>query len=444
MDLLRESNLAQLTRRFLDGTAAAEGARLVDATPEKELALVLQSHWLRRPRQRNISRRDAVDHLIEYYSLLEVASIAGCVPRPMPEDVRHIALKRLTRPAVVRYYTRYYPLLLPQLFVRRLRGRDAVESTDSYPEFVRFLHVNELRAGEAVELFLWFLDGRTLDGYALEDVLQVFANGERLVRVLTNRREKQNARDFGVRGLLFFLQFCRELDGLLRSCDEKPALQSAFWHYHGYWFQQLGLQVMGIIAAVIESYRDYVGTGPNAREKKLIRATHADMDQAQRSMQRLVSGIYSAALDRYWLGERAGDTRRSTLQLLKELQAEIIKETQAGMNEMRAGMNGIGAEILEQVLEQREQLSPEVGDRYTGTVQRITDFGAFVEIMPGTDGLLHISDTLNPGGDIHDELQEGQAVEVKVISVSADGKIRLSRKALEESTHDVVRATEES
>jgi polyribonucleotide nucleotidyltransferase len=64
-------------------------------------------------------------------------------------------------------------------------------------------------------------------------------------------------------------------------------------------------------------------------------------------------------------------------------------------------------------------------------VQRITDFGAFVEIMPGTDGLLHVSEIANHRvKDVRDELKEGEQVLVKVINIDPTGKIRLSRKAL--------------
>jgi polyribonucleotide nucleotidyltransferase len=64
-------------------------------------------------------------------------------------------------------------------------------------------------------------------------------------------------------------------------------------------------------------------------------------------------------------------------------------------------------------------------------VQRITDFGAFVEIMPGTDGLLHVSEIANHRvKDVRDELKEGEQLLVKVINIDPTGKIRLSRKAL--------------
>jgi polyribonucleotide nucleotidyltransferase len=73
----------------------------------------------------------------------------------------------------------------------------------------------------------------------------------------------------------------------------------------------------------------------------------------------------------------------------------------------------------------------ELNKTYMGKVQRITDFGAFVEIMPGTDGLLHVSEIANHRvKDVRDELKEGEQVLVKVINIDPTGKIRLSRKAL--------------
>jgi polyribonucleotide nucleotidyltransferase len=74
---------------------------------------------------------------------------------------------------------------------------------------------------------------------------------------------------------------------------------------------------------------------------------------------------------------------------------------------------------------------PEVGAVYKGPVQRITDFGAFIELLPGTDGLLHISEMAHTRVDrVTDVMKEGDLVEVKVLSVDRDGKVRLSRREL--------------
>ncbi len=83
---------------------------------------------------------------------------------------------------------------------------------------------------------------------------------------------------------------------------------------------------------------------------------------------------------------------------------------------------------------QRIAAEAEVGKIYKGTVRKIVDFGAFVEILPGTDGLVHISQ-LAPERvrRVSDVLKEGDEVMVKVLEIDRQGKIRLSRKeALQE------------
>ena len=75
--------------------------------------------------------------------------------------------------------------------------------------------------------------------------------------------------------------------------------------------------------------------------------------------------------------------------------------------------------------------TPEVDKTYLGRVERITDFGAFIEIMPGCDGLLHVSEMANYRvNDVRDEVREGEQIEVKVVNIDPSGKVRLSRKPL--------------
>lgn len=76
-------------------------------------------------------------------------------------------------------------------------------------------------------------------------------------------------------------------------------------------------------------------------------------------------------------------------------------------------------------------MEAEVGKTYLGTVTRLVDFGAFVEIFPGTEGLLHISEVADfRVEDINTELKVGDQIPVKVISIEPPNKIRLSRKAV--------------
>ncbi|MBN2319254.1 MAG: polyribonucleotide nucleotidyltransferase [Acidobacteria bacterium] len=76
-------------------------------------------------------------------------------------------------------------------------------------------------------------------------------------------------------------------------------------------------------------------------------------------------------------------------------------------------------------------MEAEVGKTYLGTVTRLVDFGAFVEIFPGTEGLLHISEVADfRVQDINSELKLGDQIPVKVLSIEPPNKIRLSRKAV--------------
>ena len=76
--------------------------------------------------------------------------------------------------------------------------------------------------------------------------------------------------------------------------------------------------------------------------------------------------------------------------------------------------------------------SPEIGKIYNGRVERIVDFGAFINILPGKDGLLHISQIAEERVEkVSDYLEEGQNVDVVVLDVDQRGRIKLSIREIE-------------
>jgi polyribonucleotide nucleotidyltransferase len=82
----------------------------------------------------------------------------------------------------------------------------------------------------------------------------------------------------------------------------------------------------------------------------------------------------------------------------------------------------------------------EVGKTYLGKVVRIAEFGAFVEIFPGTDGLLHISEISESRvKQVRDELNEGDQIMVKVLALEGN-KIKLSRKAILKEQREKMKA----
>ncbi|QSH41158.1 polyribonucleotide nucleotidyltransferase [Lentisphaerota bacterium ZTH] len=113
----------------------------------------------------------------------------------------------------------------------------------------------------------------------------------------------------------------------------------------------------------------------------------------------------------------------------------ITEETSADIDVEEDGTVKIMAENQEKLEEAKNRVigctaEPEIGKIYRGKVVNVRDFGAFVEIMPGCDGLLHISEMANYRvRQVKDICNEGDFVTVKVIDIDQSGKIRLSRKA---------------
>ncbi len=118
--------------------------------------------------------------------------------------------------------------------------------------------------------------------------------------------------------------------------------------------------------------------------------------------------------------------------IIKELSAEFdakIEVEDSGLVKVFT-TNGTN---LEELMNKIKSITaePEVGAVYKGIVKTIKDFGAFVEILPGTDGLVHISELdTSRVGKVTDIVSEGDEIEVKVLEIDGRGRIRLSRKAL--------------
>jgi len=120
--------------------------------------------------------------------------------------------------------------------------------------------------------------------------------------------------------------------------------------------------------------------------------------------------------------------------VIRAIQSETntkVEVDDSGMVKVAAA----SAEDLEAALTMIKDITreAEVGAIYEGTVVKITDFGAFVQILPGTDGLVHISQLANYRvKKVTDIVKEGDTLKVKVLEVGRDGKIRLSHKAVQE------------
>ena len=137
--------------------------------------------------------------------------------------------------------------------------------------------------------------------------------------------------------------------------------------------------------------------------------------------------IYTLMINRQKIGELIGPGGKVIRGIVEQTGAKIDVEDDGRVN-VAAVDEAAANKALKMIRDLMAEA--ELGKTYLGKVVRLADFGAFVEIFPGTDGLLHISEVAeNRIRDIRDELKEGDQLLVKVISIEGN-KIRLSRKAV--------------
>jgi polyribonucleotide nucleotidyltransferase len=124
-----------------------------------------------------------------------------------------------------------------------------------------------------------------------------------------------------------------------------------------------------------------------------------------------------------------------------EMINKIIAETGVEIDIEDSGLVMIAStsgEAAQKALTWIEQLTarPEIGKIYQGKVVKIMDFGAFVEFMPGKDGLVHVSQIADHRVEkVTDVLKEGQTVTVKLVEIDDKGRLNLSMKAAKEPAH---------
>ncbi|CAG37337.1 polyribonucleotide nucleotidyltransferase [Desulfotalea psychrophila] len=170
------------------------------------------------------------------------------------------------------------------------------------------------------------------------------------------------------------------------------------------------------------------------------------LDQAKRGrmhiLEEMSKGIAEARAEvvehapKYFIHKISQDKIRDIIgpggKIIKELSAQYdakIEVDDSGLVKMFVANGALAEALVERVKSITAEV--EVGAVYTGKVKTIKDFGAFVEILPGTDGLVHISElALERVKDVTDVVNEGDTIEVKVLDVDNRGRIRLSRKAL--------------
>lgn len=146
------------------------------------------------------------------------------------------------------------------------------------------------------------------------------------------------------------------------------------------------------------------------------------------SISKFAPHLYSMFVPVDMIGTVIGPGGKMIRHIIAESGAEIDIDEDGKVT--IASTSGESAAIAREMIEKLTEV-PEAGKIYTGKVKSIKDFGAFVEILPGKEGLLHISEIdYKRINKVEDALKMGQEIEVKLLGIDPMGKLKLSRKAL--------------
>ncbi|WP_299578242.1 polyribonucleotide nucleotidyltransferase [uncultured Sunxiuqinia sp.] len=144
-----------------------------------------------------------------------------------------------------------------------------------------------------------------------------------------------------------------------------------------------------------------------------------------------VPRVETIQIPKEMIGPIIGPGGKNIQQMQEETNTVIVIEERDDFGWVE--ISGLNKDALEAAKERVKRIIalPEKGETYKGKVKNITTFGAFIEIMPGKEGLLHISEiTWERLTNVEDALKVGDEVEVKLLDIDRDGKLKLSRKAL--------------
>ena len=186
---------------------------------------------------------------------------------------------------------------------------------------------------------------------------------------------------------------------------------------------QLDLKIRGLTVEQINT------TFGLARKNRLeiIDMIEAEIPQARAELSPHAPCLLTVKIDPDKIGRLIGPGGK-TIRGLEEATGANIEIEEDGT----VFISAVGADKAEAALEEVEKLCAEVkvGALYTGKVNSIKDFGAFIELIPGQDGLCHISELEDGYVDkVTDVVKVGQTVRVKVLTIDEQGRVKLSRRA---------------
>jgi len=187
---------------------------------------------------------------------------------------------------------------------------------------------------------------------------------------------------------------------------------------------QMDIKIVGLD---IETMRTALEKAKVAR-LKIIENMNATINKHRDTLSEYAPRIITIKINPAKIGDVIGPGGKIIRSIVEETGAKIDINDDGTV--LIASTDGeAGAKAVARIEALTEE--PEMNKVYNGIVRRTTDFGAFVEIIPGTDGLVHISELdTSRVNKVENVCRVGDRLEVKVINIDRDGKIRLSRKAL--------------
>ncbi len=203
---------------------------------------------------------------------------------------------------------------------------------------------------------------------------------------------------------------------------------------------QMDIKIKGISFDIFEQALDQAKTG----RFHILETMSKCLPEARLEISKYAPRLETVKIPVDIIGSLIGPGGKNIRQLVKDTGAEINIEDDGTVT-----VAAVEKESSEKALLYIRSLleAPEVDKVYKATVKKITDFGAFVEILPGKEGLVHVSQLdVQRVEKVENVLKVGDIIEVKLMHIDSDGKMSLSRKALlpgGENAHEEMKKTRE-
>ena len=185
---------------------------------------------------------------------------------------------------------------------------------------------------------------------------------------------------------------------------------------------QMDIKIAGITSALMKNALEQARTGRLHILGCMLKA----LSQPRSNLSAFAPRIFTLKVKQDKIREVIGPGGKTIRGIIAETGVKINVED-SGVISIASADEASAKKAIEIINRLTEEV--EIGKIYLGTVRKIMDFGAFVEVLPGTDGLVHISQLAHHRVKaVSDEVSEGEQILVKVLEIDKQGKIRLSRK----------------